>query len=558
MLPKWGSEADERLGLVEQVEEREEGELVSQIANLDVFFTKVYDYYYARGYDCLLTEGALRMARTDFVIIFTTYLVAFVDWEALMLCHNEDCEHISLTRPNALLTLSGWMQLAMVIECTFLLYLMVLLMQFLTSLNDCRILKQTYAHMGVDEGLLQTIQWGEIVDRLVRLQSRMPLSRVGHFDHLKTIMRVMRVENYMIALFDLEVLDLSILGTPVFLTRSLDWNLKYLLNWMVNKRELHKTQDFGSDVRLLQSKIRWLAVMNLLAAPFVFCYLMIVMVFAHGAELKMSPGKVSIRHWSREALWKFREYNELRHIFENRMTKSYPLAQDYVDQFPNRLLSVVARFAVFVSGGFACVILLLSLLNYPLLLFIEVRGQNLLWWLSILTVVVVAGLSLSEDDHHDQYDAPGAMERLVAHTHYEPPGWRAAPGSLRVRNSVVALYRYHWTTFFQELASMCVTPVYLIFTLSGQADRFLEFVRDCTVTVDAVGPVCVFSTLEADGAAPSRRVRTDKPRRSLQAFRRTYPQWEPAGPGHMPQDPTGPGGLAQQDSLNPLISEEDL
>jgi len=47
---------------------------------------------------------------------------------------------------------------------------------------------------------------------------------------------------------------------------------------------------------------------------------------------------------------------------------------------------------VFVTGGFACAILLLSLLNYPLLLFIEVRGQNLLWWLSVFTLLIVAGL----------------------------------------------------------------------------------------------------------------------------------------------------------------------
>lgn len=61
---------------------------------------------------------------------------------------------------------------------------------------------------------------------------------------------------------------------------------------------------------------------------------------------------------------------------------------------PSRLLhrSPAPRFTVFVTGGFACAILLLSLLNYPLLLFIEVRGQNLLWWLSVLTLLIVAGL----------------------------------------------------------------------------------------------------------------------------------------------------------------------
>ena len=62
------------------------------------------------------------------------------------------------------------------------------------------------------------------------------------------------------------------------------------------------------------------------------------------AGLRMSPGKVSIRQWSRKSLWMFREYNEMPHIFENRMQQAHPLAQAYVDQFPNRLLSVIARY----------------------------------------------------------------------------------------------------------------------------------------------------------------------------------------------------------------------
>eukprot|EP00669_Euglena_mutabilis_P010209 TRINITY_DN4978_c0_g1_i2.p4 TRINITY_DN4978_c0_g1~~TRINITY_DN4978_c0_g1_i2.p4 ORF type:complete len:176 (-),score=67.64 TRINITY_DN4978_c0_g1_i2:769-1296(-) len=165
-------------------------------------------------------------------------------------------------------------------------------------------------------------------------------------------MRLMRIDNFMVALFSLEVLDLSLCGLPLHLTRSLEWNLRYLLNvalTSLNPQRPVAGRDW--DAAALRSKILWLGVTNVLAAPFVLCHLVIVGLFAHGAEIKMSPSKVSVRHWSREALWRLREYNELPHQFEKRLQAASPLAQAYIDQFPYRVVPLVARFTVFVTGA---------------------------------------------------------------------------------------------------------------------------------------------------------------------------------------------------------------
>lgn len=39
----------------------------------------------------------------------------------------------------------------------------------------------------------------------------------------------------------------------------------------------------------------------------------------------------------------FREYNELPHLFLQRLHKSYPLAKLYVDQFPKENVKLLAR-----------------------------------------------------------------------------------------------------------------------------------------------------------------------------------------------------------------------
>ena len=92
-------DSDEHITLVEREESQE---LLCEISNLDVFFGQVYNYYYARGMVCVLTEGVLRIIRTIFVIAFTTYLALFVDWHAVMTCHNEACETVNLVRSQPL------------------------------------------------------------------------------------------------------------------------------------------------------------------------------------------------------------------------------------------------------------------------------------------------------------------------------------------------------------------------------------------------------------------------------------------------------------------------
>ena len=54
----------------------------------------------------------------------------------------------------------------------------------------------------------------------------------------------------------------------------------------------------------------------------------------------------------------------------------------------------------------------------------------------------------SQDDHHGNYDSKGAMEKLVAQTHYQPRKWKE-PHHCSTRDDVLDLYRYRWSIFFQ-------------------------------------------------------------------------------------------------------------
>ena len=87
------------------------------------------------------------------------------------------------------------------------------------------------------------------------------------------------------------------------------------------------------------------------------------------------------RKWSTYALWKFREFNELPHIFEERINKSYIPANKYIASFHNPYISIFARFITYISGAFVAVLLVVSLLSEGALLYMHIADRNLLWYL---------------------------------------------------------------------------------------------------------------------------------------------------------------------------------
>ena len=51
-------------------------------------------------------------------------------------------------------------------------------------------------------------------------------------------------------------------------------------------------------------------------------------------EYHKNPSSIGSRQFTQLARWKFREFNELPHLFQQRINRAYPVADTYVNQFP--------------------------------------------------------------------------------------------------------------------------------------------------------------------------------------------------------------------------------
>jgi len=276
--------------------------------------------------------------------------------------------------------------------------------------------------------------------------------------------------------------------------------------------------------------------LNLIASPFIFFFVVVYTVFKYSVEIRKSPLTLLDRRWSLLARWKFREFNELPHIFERRMKKSYKPAHKYTEQFPDYLLSTLAKSVMFIVSALAATIILISSVKNPLLLYFNILNQNLFWWLTVLLLVWAYAKSLVIDERK-VFEPKEKLQDVCSIIHYYPENWKELGHHTEVREEFNQLFQYSLAQLFQELLSILVTPIILCISLPNSAEKIIEFMDKITVDVEGIGHVCGFATFNFNrfGSSVMDTASPDHLQRSLQNkmevsylnFKAHYPGWVP-------------------------------
>lgn len=168
-------------------------------------------------------------------------------------------------------------------------------------------LRDFYLHLlGVPDNEMQTISWQEIVQRIMALRDQNPRTTdkisptnrkwIGsqskeRLDAHDIANRLMRKENYLIAMFNKEILDMTLpipflRGRQLF-SRTLLWNLDWcIMDFVFNEqgqvrqlvlKDSHRRQ--LSDA--LRSRFLFAGLMNVLFAPAIIMYLSVVYFFTY-------------------------------------------------------------------------------------------------------------------------------------------------------------------------------------------------------------------------------------------------------------------------------------
>lgn len=520
--------------------------LWANVVNMDEFLIDLYYYYRGRGFANIVMGRAVDIMILVFILTFTTFLKWGIDYDYFF---NEWSSNSSVNLTLKDLIIPHYFSTRVpfsikVFLFGFACYIALRLAQlYFDSQYKLAELQSFYRHLlGISDDLeLMTISWSTIVERLMKLKDYNSLTSSNpnlpphYVNDLNSKVRlnahdianrIMRKENYMIALINKEVLDLliptpsilsSIISRHSVLTRTLEWNLKLCIdNFVFNEngqinQNILKESSRNQLSQELNSRFKMAAIINLILCPFIVFYFVLLNFFRYFNEYKKNPSSiVGLRQYTPWAEWKLREFNELPHFFIKRLHLSIGPANTYINQFPGGyLINNLMTLANFVSGAFLAVLVVMALLfedeehnfwsfeiteNRSTLFYISIFGT--LWALtsgSNVSTVTNSAENLNSQGVSFFYDPEASLRYVSQFTHYLPSSWNGRLHTAEVKKEFCELYSLKIIIIFNEILSVILTPFVLWFKISNNSSAIIDFFREYSIHVDGLGHVCYFA-----------------------------------------------------------------
>jgi autophagy-related protein 9 len=480
-------------------------EIWKNYSNVDKLLELVYDFYQGGGRQPIMLEKYSSLAMVLFVVNFGLFLVFGIDWSFI---HKPAT---AVSHP-VLWEVASWPHMPILVFLCwagFMIGWSFWLLKTIKYGRDLKDIEKIYEGLlGYDIHSMRNVDFDAIINSLDEVQQEHPLT-VGSLDAHVVCNRLMRRDNYMIALFNKNILDLSLPFSRSFqvLTKQLEWNLNLCLmgfvfddHFNVKKRFTRATEK-KALVEELTQRFRFMALANLVMVPVIFVYLVFYFFLRYAEEIYRTPSSICQRSYSRLARWRFREFNELPHYFETRLEQSHRKALKMIDQFHNRRLSTIARLIGFIAGSLIAVLLLISLANEDLLMHFELtKGKSPIWYLPIFGLVLAICRSVLPD-HSKKYDVRKLINQIVEYTHYSPPRWQNYRPS-QIASEFKQLFRYRIVGISEDFLGVLAVPYLLWFQLPNQAEVIIDFFREFTVHVDGLGFVCSFALFDFQRPPP--------------------------------------------------------
>ncbi|GAA6053888.1 hypothetical protein JCM3770_005318 [Rhodotorula araucariae] len=540
------------------------------VGDLDGFLQQVYLYYVGKGIWAIGLERTLNLLTVGWVIGFSTFLIGCIDYPRLW--HSNHLSDVVIPRCTS--RLSGFTLLLFIAFVAFYAWRVV---RFGLGVRRLWDMHEFYTELlEVPESDIQTIPWHAIVARLSDLRANHPSalsSRTAtgqpteRLDAHDVANRIMRQENYLIALFNKGLLDISLalprplrgtvgraLGKSRFgksmLTQTLEWNLSFcVLGFLFGqdgqvRRAFLTERNKGELIEALRRRFILMGLINAVFAPFIVLYLLTYSFFRYFEEYHKNPSSIGSRQFTPLARWKFREFNELPHHFQQRLALAHPLADQYINHYPKAKTVLLSRFVAFLAGSFAAVLILFSLIDPDAFLHFEITpGRTVLFYIGVFGTVLAVARGMVPDENR-VVDPEVLMRSIVEHTHYLPAEWKDKLHSSQVHLAFGKLFQMKIVLFMQEILSVLITPFVLWYSLPDCAGPVVDFFREFTVHVDGLGYVCSFAVFDfkrhgdTKFGAPVQETRDERWKSTEGKMEKSFLTFVASNPAWVPRDQT--------------------
>ncbi|KIJ10518.1 hypothetical protein PAXINDRAFT_85915 [Paxillus involutus ATCC 200175] len=496
------------------------------VYNLDAFLQEVYLYYEGKGiYSIALTRG-LNLLTVGFVISFSTFLLGCIDYSRIT--HDKVLHLSEAIVDRCVAKFSGFTLLFFLLFTAFYVWQIISFVFEVMRLVD---MYNFYTYLlRIPDADIQTISWPEVVRRIGAIREENPITAISSasgnnaatpatasLDAHDIANRIMRQENYLIALFNKELLDLRVPLPPAMkrmlhkggdeskgrtLTRVLEWNLRFcLMEYLFDpqgrvRKVFLKNKNRAVLIKGLRRRFIFMGMLNAIFAPFIVLYMIMYSFFRYFDEYHKNPSSIGGRRYTPFAQWKFREFNELSHLFTRRLDESYPLANIYIGQFPNEKMTIIMRFVAFIAGSFAAVLVLASVIDPESAIHFEVTPhRTIIFYITVFASILGVARGMIPEENR-VFDPELLVTEVIQYTHYMPDEWKDQLHSKQVHQEFGELFALKIVIFLQEIISVVTTPFVLWFSLPPCAPAIVDFFHDFTVWVPGRGYICSFAEFD--------------------------------------------------------------
>lgn len=269
----------------------------ANVTNMDSFLHDVYSYYRQGGIWCILLARILGIIQAIFTATLLTFLTQCVDYDKI-----PGSQRLSeIVVPQCTRKMPMWWNLLLWMWAMFVVF------RCLNHIADMRSLlwmRDFYTYLlEIPDSDMQTISWQDIVARFMALRDANPSVATNLSAHNRKYLnrakervdahdianRLMRKDNYVIAMFNKDLLDLSLpipfLGSYQFWSESMAfWLWLSVIDYVFDPRgelrqEFLKADRRGQLSQKLRERFKFYAFLSFVAAPGYFFYNFVVHLF---------------------------------------------------------------------------------------------------------------------------------------------------------------------------------------------------------------------------------------------------------------------------------------
>jgi autophagy-related protein 9 len=479
-----------------------------------LYLFNLYYYYYNHGYTNLILTEISNLMILSFSVFLIVFVIQCIDiTELIKYTNNEPISIGNFIKIHNYWNFNIFITICFVI---FVCYLLIQLMSIFASVRKFWKIRKIYKNdLNIDSNELETLTWNEISNKIIKYYC------VPNLNIYTLQMQIMIKENLIISIYD-QLDKLNFHKYP--LTKLLEWNFIFcFINPLINEnREININVKTDNDkyINQVKNRLARIAILNLIFMPFVLLFMLLYMILQYGEQFYNKPNLLANRQWTIKALWKFRYYNELPHIFHDRMNKASMVTKDYLKQFPSSILVTSAKLITFILGSFFLLLLILPILNENLLINLNISdGKPVLWYMGILGGIIAISKSFINKNFNNQIEKMlGKMDE-----HLDLPfEWKENPKSDKVLKQINKMFPQRIILLFEEFYCLIITPYILRFVLYQEVEEICMYLINILIHHHSVNGLVSKNSLFINSRQINENKKTYK---SFENFQKNYPEW---------------------------------